>query len=509
MMLDEDVFKTILNLVTSAWLLGWAWRGLRNLLSPKRDSISFVLIVHFVLCGLPLLLDEAVGKTDYRLWPGFNIAAADGLTNFVFCAYVSACPLLWWWFGRTDSRRRRQPGMSTAEALRRLSWQGKTLLHCVLFTPLLALYLAPNAMAYREYAAIIRATLTPEELAFHPYVTACTLASALAGAALLLSQRNLKFTLSYALPIAFVVAWIDGKRTVVLIIFVMFGIALWARGALTKRGVAVWAPLLALAFAAFSVFYQGEFRGFGEVEWTQRYNNMRLDYGREHVMRQSIFAELHPETPPVLEYRMQSLLFDATMLVPREFWPEKPWPYAIYATAAAFRVPVRYLGWGVTTSWLEEAVANLGWPGFLVGPLLVGWICRLGDSQPDTIVCLLTILVSSMLLAVQVGALATGADLDNRADGCASTALRGRPGETAGRTADGESGNGRGTLMNVVVTLEHRFYRTPDGEVWTKGPNAYDFWTRYLAAFDEVKVAARVVTSPLPDLTTAWPRVRE
>jgi len=47
--------------------------------------------------------------------------------------------------------------------------------------------------------------------------------------------------------------------------------------------------------------------------------------------------------------------------------------------------------------------------------------------------------------------------------------------------------------MKVLVTLEHRFYRTPDGRVWTKGPNAYPFWTRYLAGFDGVRVAARIV----------------
>ena len=98
---------------------------------------------------------------------------------------------------------------------------------------------------------------------------------------------------------------------------------------------------------------------------------------------------------------MQSLLFDATMLVPRTWWPDKPWPYAVYATAASFRLPVRFLGWGVTTSWLEEAVANMGWGGLIAGPLLIAWICRIGESTQDTIVRLLTILVSSMLLAVQ------------------------------------------------------------------------------------------------------------
>ena len=46
--------------------------------------------------------------------------------------------------------------------------------------------------------------------------------------------------------------------------------------------------------------------------------------------------------------------------------------------------------------------------------------------------------------------------------------------------------------MRVCVVLEHRFFRTPDGDVWTAGPFHHSFWTRYLAVFDQVRVVARV-----------------
>ncbi len=46
--------------------------------------------------------------------------------------------------------------------------------------------------------------------------------------------------------------------------------------------------------------------------------------------------------------------------------------------------------------------------------------------------------------------------------------------------------------MIVAVTTDHRFYRSPDGAVWTDSINSYDFWTRYLSVFDRVKVVARV-----------------
>jgi glycosyltransferase involved in cell wall biosynthesis len=47
--------------------------------------------------------------------------------------------------------------------------------------------------------------------------------------------------------------------------------------------------------------------------------------------------------------------------------------------------------------------------------------------------------------------------------------------------------------VRVVVSVEHRFDRGPDGSVWTQVQFAYNFfWAHYLSAFDEVCVVARV-----------------
>jgi hypothetical protein len=52
--------------------------------------------------------------------------------------------------------------------------------------------------------------------------------------------------------------------------------------------------------------------------------------------------------------------------------------------------------------------------------------------------------------------------------------------------------------MRVVVALETRLERTPDGRTWARGWLSYAFWQRYLDVFDEVGVLARVraVTEP-------------
>jgi glycosyltransferase involved in cell wall biosynthesis len=58
--------------------------------------------------------------------------------------------------------------------------------------------------------------------------------------------------------------------------------------------------------------------------------------------------------------------------------------------------------------------------------------------------------------------------------------------------------------MNLLITTEHRFARTPDGSVWTESINSYDFWTRYLVVFDRVRIAARV--QDVPAIGEGWRR---
>lgn len=46
-------------------------------------------------------------------------------------------------------------------------------------------------------------------------------------------------------------------------------------------------------------------------------------------------------------------------------------------------------------------------------------------------------------------------------------------------------------LSRVLVTIEHRYQRTPDGAVWSSF-FTFEFWRRYLEVFDEVLVVARI-----------------
>jgi glycosyltransferase involved in cell wall biosynthesis len=52
--------------------------------------------------------------------------------------------------------------------------------------------------------------------------------------------------------------------------------------------------------------------------------------------------------------------------------------------------------------------------------------------------------------------------------------------------------------VNVTVILDQRFYRTPEGTVWTGDSCGYSFFRRYLQVFDSVLGVARLLDVPEP-----------
>jgi glycosyltransferase involved in cell wall biosynthesis len=58
--------------------------------------------------------------------------------------------------------------------------------------------------------------------------------------------------------------------------------------------------------------------------------------------------------------------------------------------------------------------------------------------------------------------------------------------------------------MRVSVVVEHRFARSPDGQVWAQTMCDYDFWQRYLEVFESVNVVARA--NDVPSAPPDWKR---
>jgi hypothetical protein len=394
----------VLNALTFVWLLGWALFAASRLMLGSRHSIIFVIVAHFILTGIPLFLDITVGMPTYYWQPGYYTASRDWHTSVIYCVYVSLCPPFWWWTGRITAPRVANSHLGLPD-----SWRSvlTPLCYLSLAVPIVMVALAPEPDVYSEYAFFRTATEPDESLvAYHSMVTAACLLSLCAAIYLLLLPGSWSAAKILAILLSFLIAgWLNGKRYFVFCELLCGMYVFWHKGWLRGPRLVAGCIVATILFGFYSYTYQLTYRpSMLEGSNQEASDNLRLDYFRDGVIKMTIYSELYPERGTVLEFRGQSFLFYATFYVPRSVWPDKPYPYAIYMTARLFSVAPRYYGWSVTTSLLEEAIANFGWYGMLIGPLLVTLICRFGDSCASDIAQAMTSVVSCVLLGLQAAA---------------------------------------------------------------------------------------------------------
>lgn len=378
-------------------------RSVRALAHGDQRAILFAYVVFYVFFIVPLIMDLAIGPPTFTYQRGFVLGQKDRTTNIIYLAYLASVPLVFRLTGGPPRHDRNPLYLRPLGGwLRVFCWAAMVALPFVMV-------LSPAPEDFTKYAAFVGGKAATAKSYQILLTTVASLT--VVGAVVVLTAPNTIAPLRIAtLPFLAVGVWIHGKRSIVALAVLLTLYLLWTRGVLRGRRFLAVSFSAALALGIFSYTYQTELervdtspaaRGEAVTE-SPIYLNYRIDYGRDAVTRQTIYAELHPDELQVLEFRGQSLLFDLLFFVPRRSWPEKPYPYAVYATAAMFDIPPRDMGWGTTTSWLEEAIANLGWVGMLVGPLLPALVCRLGDRQRSPFAGLLTVTVASLLLILHL-----------------------------------------------------------------------------------------------------------
>lgn len=392
-----------LNGIAFLWLLLWTFLALKNLVAGRRNSIFIVIIVHFLFSGIPLLLDIVIGQPTYSRFPGFRMSIDDETTSLIYCLYISAIPPFWWWLGRSkiSNQSTTVPKSIISSSLL------MPILYLLIISPLIVVLLAPEPSIYFNYALMTTEDIDIDVAEYYRYISIATVLSLIGITGILSSMHRIKLSIIlFLLPWFILAVWLNGKRYIIAFAIFLFGYVFWSKGYLVGKKLIIAIAIAISLIGVFSYAYQVSFRAsIAQVANPDFfYENIRQDYGRDHVMKMTIFAELYPEKIQILNYRGESIVFNLTMFVPRSLWTDKPFTYAQYLTSAVFQTPPKYWDWGFTTSCLEEAIANFSWFGMIIGPLIPLQICRVGDSSKNNTVAALTTLNSSLMLTVQLSA---------------------------------------------------------------------------------------------------------
>lgn len=413
------------RITTFCWLFFWAFLSARNIVFKNYYSIYLVIIIHFLFFGLPLLLDIVIGQPTYDIFPSLQVATKDETTFWIYCLYVAIAPAIWWYTGRPKKNRQSQKLFINTDPLLPSLVQlnvnyklGKSLklfftllCYLMLFLPLILYCFSPNPSVYWNYGAIASGLLSETERQYFGFIYQATYISAIGGSGLIILMKNkAPFSLNkiYLWTIIFiglsVTIWLNGKRNIISFVFLLIITSLVVKKFLKGKNLLILTSIVLLAFAYFSYSYQTEL--VRRVEAKQMYEISRLDFARDHLVKLAIYSELNPENVKILDYRLQTIYNAIIAYVPRSLWADKPkkvYNYNHYLAVAALKIPLKDFTFGITGTWLSEALSNFGWIGMLIGLLILSWFCRTGDATDNKFMILVTSFMATIMLLLSLG----------------------------------------------------------------------------------------------------------
>ncbi|MFS0836752.1 hypothetical protein [Paenibacillus sp. 1P03SA] len=390
-----------MNGLAILWQTIWLIFVFIQISKGKKNSILYVYLTFYLFFTFPLIQDLLYGKPEYKEKIGLQLASRSETTSVLYAVYTSVVPIIWFVFFKLKSTDKLESTKLDFFKFEKF----KPVLYLLLIAPLFLVLLSPDPGVYWKYGAVVTELFNEESSDYHVKIHLFSILSIISSVLLFLMNRkhNMMYLIYVLMPWVVLAMWLQGKRAIVAIFILMLGLTAIQKGLLKGWKIPLFGIVSALILVLFSSFYQENVRASHVNESPQvSYTNSRIDFGRDSVTKLAIYSELNKDEKQILEYRGQSLLFYLTMYVPRSMWESKPWPYPVYVTTALFKnaFSVQYLGWTVTTSWLEEAIANFGWFGMLLGPLGIGVICRTGDKSHNNIIRVLTVLIGSLLLVL-------------------------------------------------------------------------------------------------------------
>lgn len=417
----------LVKIITFAWLLFWAFLSGKNIIFKRYYSAYLVIIINFLFFGVPLLLDLVIGEPKYDFFRGLDnlrVAVRDETTFLVYCLYIAIVPVVLWYNGIPKDKESHGRLLINNQTFwvnligssnrYKLGKQFKLLMilligYFLLFLPVILWSFSPNPGLYITYGAKGAGLLSEEEEKFHQLIHLSSLLSLSGMITVILLQKNknlslmnLYFWASVIIPTSITI-WLNGKRHIVAFMIFALILTFLLKKAFNRVKILAFLLGLLLVFGLFSYSYQTSLvRG---IDTKQMYEISRFDYGRDHLLKLSIYSELNPDKLKILDHRLQTVYHALVLYIPRFLCPGKPitYNYQKYVAAASFNISPKDVLFGITGTWLGESLSNFGWVGAFIGPITIALICRFGDSTKNNFLIIFTSFIALYLLLLSLG----------------------------------------------------------------------------------------------------------
>jgi hypothetical protein len=353
-----------------------AYRSFVVVTGRRRWSMSdfCVLLLYFFQC-LPVVADYVLGTPTYKSWfLGFEMAAGHEEVAIVYDLYVLALFVALFFVSSSNVRL----GGATPSPVKVLQIP-TGLLWTFLLLPYVIILFSGKASHYVIYASNAGRGL---ESSFTAILSAFLILSIISSQLLYFRAPSSRGRFILFLAYSFSLIWISGKRYIISTIVFSFFFLKVASPIAGKGKIKLKMGIL-LGIAAvliYSAYYIANIKITTDGFWESTYAALRIDFGRDDVVKFTIWKEYFQEEH-ILEYPGQTILSTLFMAVPRSIYPSKPYPHYRYLTAALYNKTLLDIPAGMTPSVLEMFIANFRWFGIPVCILFLVWFCRQADKS--------------------------------------------------------------------------------------------------------------------------------
>ena len=332
-------------------------KSYKNIVYSKNCSIAnYVVIILFVFCVLPILLNYIIGIPSYNTtywYKPFLEPMKNEVVNSIYDIYILLCFLFLYF---PFIRRTKNSELKKENSLTSLLRNNKIISFLLISSPIFLImltntwknYLIFNVTASRGFSENVNTSL----------MTPCLLISLITFFATYYKEKLSFKKIILSVIYFFIIVWISGKRFMIanIIILFIFYIVNMDLNNVTRKRIFRMIPILGLLLLVFSAFYLIQIRPLSNTSFDSVYEMLRVDFGRDDVIKYVINEEII-NGERILDYRGQSFIGLIASFIPRKVWPNKPYPHYMYLTASILSLNKFNLPAGTTPSLLPRPEA--------------------------------------------------------------------------------------------------------------------------------------------------------
>ena len=352
----------------------------KKVVFQKNCSIAnYVLLIIYVFCVIPIIFNYLVGIPSYSTIYWYKVfiePMKNEAVNIIYDIYILFTLICLYFF----CCRKRSTKIINTENFFTNVLKNRLISILLILSPIIYIIFSGNFYNFLTFnVASVRGVFEGTQ-----YVTPLLLISIITFFSIVF-KNNLSFKkIFFSLIYFFVIVWISGKRFMIanILLLSLYYVSNMNLSEKIRKKIFKMIPFFVIFLIFFSGFYLVKVRPLSNTSARSVYEMLRVDFGRDDVIKYVIDKEFIKNTP-ILEYRGQSFVGLLGSFIPRKIWNSKPYPHYMYLTSSILGLSIFDIPAGTTPSWLEMCLCNFYIMGFLIAPLSLIFFCKLADNSND------------------------------------------------------------------------------------------------------------------------------